>query len=251
MPPHRIYCEHFCGGSAVFFAKPPSYLEALNDTNDRLITFYKQVASNFEALQELVEATLHSEAEYLRAREIYYGRTEATEVEIAWATWLVTNLSFSATPRGGWKWCNGSAGSHCGVYLKRRRDEFTTALKERLSTVQISCRDALEAIKMRDTPETLFYIDPPYPGAEQKHYSGYTYKDLEGLLETLAAIKGKFILSNYNSPLLQGFITEHGWSKEEIDLPLMTANFKTPKRKTEVLVMNFAPQKQSNLFDEY
>ena len=37
MPGHRIYCEPFFGGGAVFFAKPKSYLEVINDKNERFI----------------------------------------------------------------------------------------------------------------------------------------------------------------------------------------------------------------------
>lgn len=37
VPEHRIYCEPFFGGGAVFFAKQPSEVEIINDTNRELI----------------------------------------------------------------------------------------------------------------------------------------------------------------------------------------------------------------------
>jgi DNA adenine methylase len=43
IPKHRIYCEPFMGGSAIFFAKPPAKVEIINDTNGELINFYKTV----------------------------------------------------------------------------------------------------------------------------------------------------------------------------------------------------------------
>lgn len=33
-PEHKIYCEPFTGGAAVFFAKPQSQAEIINDIND-------------------------------------------------------------------------------------------------------------------------------------------------------------------------------------------------------------------------
>jgi DNA adenine methylase len=33
IPEHRVYCEPFLGGAAVFFAKHPSEVEIINDTN--------------------------------------------------------------------------------------------------------------------------------------------------------------------------------------------------------------------------
>ena len=44
IPAHRIYCEPFFGGGAVFFAKAPSFLEAINDKNDLLVPFYQQLS---------------------------------------------------------------------------------------------------------------------------------------------------------------------------------------------------------------
>lgn len=248
MPKHRIYCEPFFGGGAVFFAKPKSYLEAINDNNERLITFYKQVQDHFEELHEMVSKSLHSEAEYLRAKDIYFGKTDASDTEIAWSVWILTNFSYSGSPVGGWKWCNGTAGSHSGIFMRRKRDEFTTALKNRLQDVQISCRDALKVIKQRDTEDTFFYLDPPYPNCDQKHYSGYTNEQLEELLILLSDIKGKFILSNYNSPMLDGYIDTNCWNKIEIDMPLQVANLTKSKRKTEVLVMNYIHNKENQLF---
>lgn len=39
-PEHRLYAEVFTGGAAIFFAKEPSEIEVLNDTNKELINFY-------------------------------------------------------------------------------------------------------------------------------------------------------------------------------------------------------------------
>ena len=247
MPKHRIYCEPFFGGGAVFFAKPKSYLEVINDKNDRLITFYRMIQNHFEELHEMVKHTLCSESEYRRARKIYSGEIEASDIEIAWSVWVTINMSFNGSPMGGWKWCNGSAGSHTGVMIRHKREEFNVYLKQRLQDVQISCREALEVIKSRDSKDTFFYLDPPYPGADQKHYRGYEFEHLEELLMLLQDIKGKFILSNYNSELLDSYISLNNWYKREIDMNLTLVNFGNAKTiiKTEVLISNF--KKEENL----
>lgn len=73
MPQHQLYCEPFFGGGAVFFAKGPSRVEVINDHDNKLMTFYHQVQENFQLLQEKIRKSLHSEAEWLKARRIYYG----------------------------------------------------------------------------------------------------------------------------------------------------------------------------------
>lgn len=247
MPQHKIYCEPFFGGGAVFFAKHKSYLEVINDKNDKLITFYRQAADNFDALSREVDLTLHSESEYLKAKDIYNLRVPAGDVQIAWAVWMITNGSFSASMHGGWKWCNGSAGSHTGVFMRNKRIGFNNKLRERLQDVQISCRNAIDVIKQRDTSETLFYLDPPYPGHYQGHYCGYDVKEFAELLSLLQVIKGKFILSNFWSQTLRYFVIKNGWNLRQLDMAMNVANLTKAKRKTEILIYNYTIEK--TLFD--
>lgn len=247
IPKHKIYCEPFFGGGAVFFEKYKSELEVINDNNELLINFYKICRRKFKDLQQLIQTTLHSEAEFIRARDIYRGRIDATDVEKAWSVWVMSNECHSSSFYGGWKFCNGVSGTHSGKVLKRKRDEFNNILYERLSEVQISCRDALKVIKNRDSSETFFYLDPPYPGSHQGHYYGYSESDLEYLLKILQNIKGKFILSNYWTDILRKYVDTNDWNAKEVSMVLNTASGIEIKHNTEVLIYNFDIQK--TLFD--
>ncbi len=245
IPEHKIYCEPFFGGGAVFFEKEPSYLEVINDNNNRLINFYTQMRDNFEELQELIESTFHSEFLYRQAKDIYNGRSEFSQVQLAWAVWVTTNMSYSGSFHGGWKWCNGSSGSHSARFIAKKRNEFHL-LKNRLKEVQISSRDAIKVILDRDTPETVFYLDPPYPGHYQGHYRGYTMNEFIQLLEAIKSIKGKFILSNYWSQTLKFYIAKNNWNFETHKMNLKVSNRIRTDYRTEILVYNFAgPKKES------
>lgn len=239
IPPHRIYVEPFFGGGAVFFAKSPSYLEVINDSNNRLITFYEVMRDRFDELNELITTTLHSETMYLKAKDIYNNRISGSELEIAWSVWVLTNMSFTGNINGGWKWCNGKPGSHSGRYIKKRSNEFKQ-LHHRLSDVQISSRDALKVIIDRDTPDTFFYLDPPYPGTMQKHYSGYSMKAFVELLEIIQHIKGKFLLSNFWSQTLKVYSINNDWDVIRVTKQSKVSNFQHSKYKTEILVRNYA-----------
>ena len=137
MPAHKIYVEPFFGGGAIFFAKGPSFLEVINDTNSLLINFYQQCVDNFEALQHRIQNTLHSESEYNKARTIYNNPRYRSKLDKAWAVWVMTNMSVMATPRGGWKRDNGTGGSHIGIGMDNHRKRFTSQIYDRLSKVQI------------------------------------------------------------------------------------------------------------------
>lgn len=248
IPAHKIYCEPFFGGGAVFFAKGKSFLEVINDKNDIVITFYKQCVSNFDELQKRIQMTLCSESEHKKARKIYNNPSGHSDIDIAWSLWVMTNMSIMATPQGCWKYDNGTGGSHVGVTLEKRRTSFTKKISERLQYVQISCRDALSVIRQRDTPETFFYLDPPYIGCDQKHYKGYGEEEFRQLLELLTSIRGKFILSNFWSDLLKEYVECEKWNYKVIDSKCMIpALIHKPRRKQEVLIFNY--EIEPSLFD--
>lgn len=245
MPAHKVYCEPYFGGGAVFFAKGRSYCEVINDINDRLITFYEvcQDEKLFAELMDRVQHTLDSERYYKTACLWWNDPTRCygNKVELAWAVWVVTNMSFFGSPAGGWIWENGTSGSHSGVVIDGYRNQFTRKVHDRLKYVQISCRDALKVIAQRDSADTFFFLDPPYPGTEQKHYDGFSFDDLERLLQLLTTIKGKFLLCNYPSDLLERYVTENSWNSKTLDMAVRVANRATGgrKRKQELMVYNY------------
>ena len=248
IPAHKIYCEPFFGGGAVFFAKAPSFLEAINDKNDLLVTFYQQCRENFEQLNAKIQNTLLSESLYRKAKHIWKNPCHRSRLDIAWAVWTITNMSVMATPAGGWKRDNGTGGSHIGIGMANYRAQFTEKVKERLERVQIYCRDAIDVILEKDSEESFFYLDPPYIGCEQKHYKGYGKKDFQQLLEVLKDIKGKFILSHFNNKMLANYIESNGWNVKTVSRMSCLPNLTNKTRqKTEVLVYNYVRYPQ--LFD--
>lgn len=253
IPSHKIYCEPYLGGGAVFFAKGKSYCEVINDIDNRIIKFYEvcQDVVLFRQLIERIEHTLDSEAMFIRAGKIWYNPSTArSSVDIAWAVWLTCNLGYGGSPEGGWKWDNGTSGSHSGVVMDNYRHQFTQKIHERLKHVQISCRDALKVIEQRDSEDTFFFLDPPYPGCVQKHYSGFTNNDLEELLQLLTTIKGKFLLCNFSSQLLNRYVKQNGWNTEVKNMALRVANRITNGRKCKQEVMVYNYQIQPQLFNE-
>ena len=64
----------------------------------------------------------------------------------------------------------------------------------------------MEEIRSRDTADTFFYCDPPYVGSDQGHYDGYTQEDFDGLLNLLADVKRKFLLSSFRNETLDKFV---------------------------------------------
>lgn len=114
----------------------------------------------------------------------------------------------------------------------------TEELVRRIEHAHIECDDALKILNSRNVENAFHYIDPPYPNADQGHYRGYGFGEYENLLAFMEKIKGKFLLSSYNSDLLNQYISKNGWYKKEI-IHRIKAPRKSGPVKCEVLVWNY------------
>ena len=235
VPEHHIYTEAFFGGGAVFFAKEPAPVEVINDMNGEVINFYRVLQLDFFKLNEMIQATLHSRELYHDAQVVYNSPHLFDSIKRAWAFWILTNQGFSSKI-GSWGY--EKQGSSMVKRLSTKKTDNIIAMRTRLEYVQIECNDALTVIESRDDPQAFHYVDPPYIGSHQGHYSGYTREHYTALMECLAKVKGRFLQSSYRSDILDSYIREYGWHFKEVEKPVSVGT-KKQKRKVEVLVANY------------
>lgn len=241
LPPHTVYAEPFAGGLAVLYAKGQSpvtnshnYREAVNDTNSVLVTLYRVAKLRPDELVRQLSATLYAKADHDRAKAICAAPDGYDEVTIAWAAYVNSMMSFAN---------NWSKGYGRAVIGGSRAKTFANKLATlearlaRLRDVHIDCVDALDFIDYWDAPHTVFYCDPPYPGADQGHYGGYTVDDLAALVDKLSRCAGSFVLSNYH----QDVSMPDDWRRVEVQARTTAANGRHKNRvngdthRTEVL----------------
>jgi DNA adenine methylase len=237
VPEHRLYCEPFLGGGAVFFAKEPSEAEIVNDTNGELINFYEVLRRDFSALEKEVAISLHSRKQHHQAEVIYQNPEMFDRVKRAWAVWMLANSSYGCMLDGGFGYDRVGTTSK---KLDNKRAAFSAGYAARLQRVQIECCDALRVIRSRDVSDAFFYIDPPYVGADQGHYDGYTQEDFDALLKLLESVEGKFLLSSYRNAALSECVKRNGWDSVELRMAItMTHGQKVKRQKIEVLTANY------------
>lgn len=244
MPHFKSYIEPFCGGAAVFFALPEDKkrVEVLNDKDERIVTLYRVAKTKTDALIEMIDGTPYSRSCHKRASNIFNGKQEATDLEVAWAVYVTIMQGFGNKAAHGWKYGRGRKEAQYYTTMKLRLKKQIN----RLDNVYIECDDALKIIERWDSKDSFFYLDPPYPGTECGHYKGYTLSDYKNLIDLLATIKGKFILSNYEQPVT----LSDRWRKVEIELACSVNHVGRSKasRRTEVLLMNCS-SRQASFFD--
>jgi DNA adenine methylase len=239
IPEHKLYCEPFFGGGAVFFAKEKSRVEVINDTNGEVINFYRMVKNEFSALEKEIRISLHSRNLHRQAKVIYENPDMFNEIKRAWAVWVLANQSFAAIIGDSWGYSLKNDATP--KKIRNKRESFTESYAIRLQDVEIECTDALKIMRTYDSKTSFFYPDPPYAGTDLGHYDGYTWEDFEALLKQLSRIEGKFLLSSYPSPLLKKYVKQHGWHSMEKEMILSAgkANGKPRGKKTEVLTANY------------
>lgn len=237
IPRHTVYTESFFGGGAVFFSKQKAKNETINDRLDIVVNFYEQIKTNFKELNALIQSSLISRVHHKRALKML-RHDKYTPVQRAWAFWYASNFSFTNKLGGGIKYSNDQ-NTVVPEQLRNKKRRFTEWLVTRIEDAHIENTDALIVLRSRNAVDAFHYIDPPYFNADMGHYGGYTKQDLERLLQWCEQeCQGRFLLSNYNSDILEEFIVRNGWHKKEVTKRLQ-APMVRQKNKTEVLVWNY------------
>ncbi|MCK1999907.1 DNA adenine methylase [[Brevibacterium] frigoritolerans] len=116
------------------------------------------------------------------------------------------------------------------------------AFEGRLRNVMIECLDFREIIKRYDSPESFFYIDPPYIGRENYYKGGFSESDHIELADMLRNIKGKALVSYYPDPLIDSLYSD--WRIEKTDALVGASVCKAErgqkkKKETELFIMNY------------
>lgn len=240
IPEHVLYNEPFAGGAAILFAKEPSEIEVLNDTNKELINFYQVVQQDYVALEKKIRITLHSRSQHKDASTIYNSPHLFTALDRAWAVWVLASQSFSSILDGSWGYDKTRNTTTRKIINKGLL--FTEDYAIRLQNVQLECSDAVYIIQSRDTDKTFHYVDPPYFNSDCGHYNGFNEDSMKRLLNALSCVTGKFLLSSYPSELLTGYKKKYGWYMREIE-QIVSVNAKAgagkQKKKIEVLTANY------------
>ena len=111
-----------------------------------------------------------------------------------------------------------------------------------LKITHVENMDFAEVIEKYDSPNTYFYVDPPYWKTEN-YYSNHDFdrQDHERLSNSLISMEGKFSLSYYDFPLLSEWFPKdtYTWEKKEFAKAAAAKKGKTQTMGEELLIMNY------------
>lgn len=269
MPPHLHYVEPFFGGGTVLLARDPNRdwlasetglrpgqsgsSEVVNDLHRNLTNFWRvlQDPTLFETFYRRLQVTPFSELEFEAAlasmAEPAPESLEPPSLERAIQFFIVARQSRQGLQR--------DYATLSRNRTRRKVNEQASAwwnvveglpeVHQRLRNVVILNQSAVEVIKKQDGLHTLFYCDPPYLHETRSTTGEYAHEmsidQHRELLDTLAGIEGKFMLSGYPSELYEEYRARHGWRCLTQEIDNKAASGKQKEIKIECLWCNFEP----------
>lgn len=174
----NIYVEPFVGGGSIYFHKKPSVVEVINDLDKTIYDIFSGAKTyNHEDIAKKLNGDYTKE----EFNAIKQSKPD-NDFDKFCRTYYLMKKSIMAI----------------GSVWNRDRSKTTIKLKgykERLANTEIYNTDYKELIKKYDSPNTFFYLDPPYEksGGCYKHYR----MDMNTMFDLLSNIQGKFLMS-YN-----------------------------------------------------
>lgn len=181
IPAHKTYVEPFAGAAAVLHAKEPSEKEVLADLDDDVVFLHRSIKAmtpeRIEELRRRFEWTVTEES-FLKARDM----APKDDVARFYKLVFVRTHARDCRPDG-----THPAQQHLG---STTNPEKYLKAAERLKDVTVLRQDYRKTLKAYDSPDTFFFIDPPYPG---EWFDKDNVIDLEQFVDALSKVRGKFI----------------------------------------------------------
>lgn len=240
LPVHRIYVEPFGGGGSVLLRKERAVKEVYNDLDGEIVNLFRVIRDCGDKLVEAIYLTPFSREEYV---ESY--RRSPDSVEQARRTVVRSYLGYGSDSlhrQNGFNTRTNESRDVMPWHSWATYPDSLRAVVERFRGVIIENRDAMAVMKAYDSPQTLFYLDPPYmhstrTGPEYPRH-GYQYElniwQHQDILQFARRLRAKVCISGYHSELYDDLLGN--WWRE-----YKSSTTDRAGKRVEVLWMNYPP----------
>jgi DNA adenine methylase len=205
----KTLVEVFGGGGAISAFVPRNVFNIIvyNDKDELVYCFFKVLKETPDVLmKELIlmpfSRKLHDELHEIVKKGEYINMND---IEKAVLFFYLHMTSHAGAMNGGFKVAKNVRTSRSKVYL--RKVVSLADIAKKWVDVILENKDFREIIRLYDSPNTVFYCDPPFP---RKNYYrlGFTHGDMKMLFDMLAKIRGKFVLKLSEDHLLLSYVNE-------------------------------------------
>jgi DNA adenine methylase len=238
---HSVYVEVFGGAAGVLLRKPRSKIEVYNDLESQVVNFFRIVRDPIRCgeLVRRLSLTPFSRDEF---ESSYFNPSDDLEAASKFVTRCAMGhgtCSMDPLDSNGFRSCDIRAGKSYAREWAGMPDAIAAA-GVRFQGVTIENLDFRRLIPKFDSPDTLFYVDPPYlldlrASGGKGYVHELTESDHRQLAWLLHRSSAKVVLSGYDSQLYRDLFGD--WRRVEKHTTANGQRGAVPR--TEVLWMNY------------
>lgn len=215
------YIEPFFGGGSLFFYKEQSKKEIINDLDKNIFILMKGF-KKYDGNEISKSINGNYDKDKFIILKNYKPKTEYNKfIQVL----LLIKLSFF---------------SEMQAFNKNRfyiNSNYGNKYNERLKNTIILNKDYKEVIKKYDSPNSFFYLDPPYSMSKKEKYYNNQYININELYDTIKNIKGKFLVSFDDNKEVKELFKDFKIIKVSTSYA-PTQNIER-RKKTEILIKNY------------
>ena len=210
LPYRTVYVEPFGGSAAVMLGRHTSDVEAYNDRYGGVVCFYRCLQSEalLQRLIDRLDLTIHAKEDFYYCKDTWAGCDDMVERAARW--YYMVESSFGCLGRN---WGRALKSSSIAGKLRNKLVHFQE-IHERLKRVQIDNLDWEDCILQYDSPETVFYLDPPYFDTSEGIYGDdMTQKRFIEMMNVIFKCQGFVALSGYDNIAYDSYDWDstHSW----------------------------------------
>jgi DNA adenine methylase len=208
-----IYVEPFVGGGSIFFRKLPSKKDIINDKDSDIYTIYKEVKRR--DINNDIKRTKITKKYF---NEVLKGSKDPVKIIERHKS------SFFA---------NGKTYNDKGHPIKTNFTPF----HERLKDVTIYNKDFKALLKQYDSPNTFFYLDPPYSVEDIKDNPYKDYVTPTDVYNAVKGLKGKWMISYNNTPEIRDLFS--AFHQRKLKTTYSGTKHIEPRTIVELVITNY------------
>lgn len=207
LPVRKTWAEVFGGSAALTLSRTKSPLEVYNDRFGGVCDFYRVIRDEtlLYKLIERLDLTVHSREDFLLCRDTWENTQDIVERAARW--YYMTEYSFGGQGRNF-----GRASKEKNPMSGKFKDKLPLfeLIHKRMARVTIENQDWRFILKDFDSPDTVFYLDPPYYDSHDIFYKhAMSKQDHKEMLDMVFDCKGFVAVSGYHNELYGSY----DWSK--------------------------------------
>jgi DNA adenine methylase len=238
----KLLVDVFGGSGKVLINIETSATKVYNDADGRLVNVFMQIRDNKEELLKKFEFAI-------RSRQLFEESNIPSPIPV--------DDAYRFLYRQYTNFAGKRLSDSYGYILTDERDLDVTRIADIIKTVHNEIRkwniehmDFQELIEKYDSPNTLFYLDPPYWNVKFYDHN-FIQKDFVRLANSLKTVKGKYLMNINADPNVVRIFGKPTESIEYINhTTLASDNDGSRTKRMEFFYSNIVMQKQTSLFGE-